>query len=244
MARPVLALLLLTALPALAEGDARVDFLTRQLTTARDPRVRSQTALLLGQTGSAAAVGPLCALLPDPEVVVRAAVVNALGELRLAPALECLQRAGAEEDPGVKAELQKALAKGPVAEGVLYLALEPIQDKVGTLGEAVLQLAEALLRDTVVARFHAALAPASEEKRAAAALVKARHLRAFQLRVQLLPGKTERALKVQMLVMTYPEQSLKGSWNVQAAGGKPESQLKAIVPRVLDDAAGELEWKP
>jgi hypothetical protein len=50
-------------------------------------------------------------------------------------------------------------------------------------------------------------------------------------------------LKIEMLIMTYPEQALKGSWNVKAAGGKPESLIKAMVPRVVDDAASDLEWK-
>jgi hypothetical protein len=43
--------------------------------------------------------------------------------------------------------------------------------------------------------------------------------------------------------MTYPDQSLKGTWNVKASGGKPESLIKAMVPRVVEDAAADLEWK-
>jgi HEAT repeats len=242
--RLVPVLMVVIASAAWAAEDARVAFLVKQLSTARDPRVRSQTALLLGQTGAEAAVAPLCGLLADVEVVVRGAAVNALGELRLAEGQVCLRDAAAETDPGVRAELQKALAKVPVGAGALYVAVEPVQDKLGTLGEPLVQLAEAVLRDKLAGRFHAALAPANEERRAAVALVKARQLRAFQLRLQLLPGSTERALTVEMLVMTYPEQSLRGTWNVKAAGGKPESLIKAMVPRVLDDAAADLEWKP
>jgi hypothetical protein len=244
--RAALAILLVLAPGAASSAplDARVEFLVKQLTTARDPRVRSQTALLLGQTGSLAAVEPLCAILGEPEAVVRAAVVNALGELRLVEALRCLEGVAGEVDPGVRAELLKAQAKGPVGEGALYLALEPVQDKVGTLGPTLLELAERVLRDKLLARFRAAFAPPAEEKRAALALVRTRSLRAFQLRLQLMPGATERGLKVQMLVMTYPELALKGTWKVLAAGGKPESLIKAMVPRVLDDAAAELEWKP
>jgi hypothetical protein len=242
--RAALVLTVMVASTALAAEDARVEFLVKQLTTARDPRVRSQTALLLGQTGSEAAVGPLCGILGEAEVVVRAAVVNALGELRLAEGLACLKAAAEEVDPGVRAELQKALAKGPVGAGALYVALEPVRESLGRLGEGLVALAEGLLRDTLASQFHAAFAPPNEEKRAAVALVKARRLRAFQVRLLLAPGATERSLNVEMLVMTYPEQSLKGSWNVKAAGGRPDRLIKAMVPRVLNDAAADLEWKP
>ena len=61
--------------------------------------------------------------------------------------------------------------------------------------------------------------------------------------MQLLPGSSDKGLKVEMLIMSYPDQALKGSWSVNAAGGKQEKLIKAMVPRVVDDAAKELEWK-
>jgi hypothetical protein len=229
---------------AVAAEDPRVSFLVKQLATAKDPRVRSQTVLLLGQTASEAAVEPLCTVLKDADPLVRSAAANALGDLRLAAATECLKKALGELDNSVRGELEQAISRGAVANGVLYVNLEPVQDKVGGLAESLVQLADKVLREKLAGGFSAAFAPANEDKKTAATLVKTRNLRAFQLRLQLLPGATEKGLKVEMLVLTYPEQSLKGSYSVKAAGGKPESLIKAMVPRVLEDAAAELEWKP
>lgn len=235
-------MLLLTS-SAFAAEDARVAFLVKQLSTSKDPRVRSQTALLLGQTASEDAVAPLCGVLKDADPLVRSAAANALGDLRLTAANQCL-KSTQDSDPAVRAQIDRALSLGPVLSGALYVSIDPVEDKIGTLAEPLLQLAEKVLREKLAAAFNAALAPPNEDKKSAAALVKSRNLKAFQVRLKLLPGSTDKGLKVEMLVMTYPEQSLKGSWNVKAAGGKPESLIKAMVPRVLDDAAADLEWKP
>jgi hypothetical protein len=228
--------------PALAAEDARVSFLKSQLHAAKDPRVRAQTVLLLGQTASEGAVEPLCQALRDGEPVVRTAAASALGDLRLQSAMDCLKAALGESDTAVRSALERAVQQGAVSSGSLYVSVEPIADKVGTLPEGLVQLAEATLRERLKA-LGAAFAPANEEKKAAQALIKARKLKGYQLKLQLLPGSTEKGLKVEMLVMTYPEQALQGSWNVKAAGGKPEALIKAMVPRVVDDAAGDLNWK-
>ncbi len=206
--------------------------------------MRAQTVQLLGQTGSEAAVGPLCSVLgKDPEPVVRSVAANALGDLRLPTAAACLAARTDERDPVVKSVLERARALGPVASGALYVSLAPVEDKVGGLAAPLIELADQALRDKL-ASMNAVLAPPTEDKRQAAAIVRARNLRAYLLRLQLSPGETERGLKVELLVMSYPEQSLKGSWNVKAVGGKPDTLIKLMVPRVLDDAANDLEWNP
>lgn len=68
--------------------------------------------LLLGQTGSEAAVRPLCGALKDPDPLVRAAAANALGDLRLVAALTCLKASQSEADPAVRSELEHAIAGG------------------------------------------------------------------------------------------------------------------------------------
>ena len=73
-------------------------------------------------------------------------------------------------------------------------------------------------------------------------MIKAKKLRGYLLRVNLLPNASN-GLKLEILVMTYPEQSLQGTWNVKASGAKYESLLKVMVPRVIDDASLDLEWK-
>lgn len=242
----------LIALPAQAE-DARVSFLVRQLRSTQDPRVKTQTVLLLGQTASADAVAPLCESLKDSEVVVRTAAANAIAELKLPEGLVCLKASLTETDPGVHSALEKAIESmskvpaKPVAPstatakpGSLYLHVEPIVDKVGMEDEA--QLAETLLREQLT-EMGAYFAPEHEDRKVAQALIKSKRLKGYQLRLQLLPGSTEKGLKVEMLIMTYPEQALQGSWNVKASGGKPEALIKAMVPRVVEDAAGDLNWK-
>lgn len=232
----------LTSGAVLAAEDARVTFLKKQLSGAKDARVRAQTVLLLGQTGSEGAVPLVCGALKDAEPVVRSAAASALGELRSEAAMTCLKAGLGESDPGVRAAMEKSIAQGAVTAGALYLQVEPVQDKVGDLPGNVVELADRLLREKLDG-FGANIAPPNEDKKSAASLIRAKKLKGFQLRMQLLPGSTEKGLKVEMLIMSYPEQALKGTWNVKAAGGKPESLIKAMVPRVLDDVAADLEWK-
>ncbi len=227
---------------ALAEEDVRVTFLVKQLAGAKDARVRAQTVLALGLTGSDSAVGPVCAVLKDPEAVVRSAAASALGDIRSEAAIKCIKDAMGETDPGVLAAIAKAIALGAIASGGLYLQVEPVQDKVGDLPSNPMALADQLMREKLVG-MGANIAPQNEDKKSATNLIRARKLKGFLLRMQLLPGSSDKGLKVEMLIMSYPEQALKGSWNVKAAGGKHESLIKAMVPRVVDDAAKDLEWK-
>lgn len=243
MLRPGLCLLVLTSsVAAFAEEDARVTYLVKQLAGAKDARVRAQTVLVLGQTGSDSAVAPVCGVLKDPESIVRSAAASALGEIRSEAAIACLKAAMGESDPGVRAAMAKAMAQGALASGGLYLQVEPVQDKVGDLSSDLMALADKLMREKL-SSMGANIAPQNEDKKSATNLIRARKLKGFQLRMQLLPGSSEKGLKVEMLIMSYPEQALKGSWSVKGAGGKQESLIKAMVPRVLEDAAKELEWK-
>jgi hypothetical protein len=236
------ALVVLLAAQAWAAEDPRVSLLSKQLAGAKDVRNRVQIYVLLGQTGHESAVPYLCAAIKDPEPLIRSAVASALGELRLPAALTCLKSALGEGDPNVRAAMERALQQGTVSAGGLYLSVEPVQDKVGDLPASLLKLAEEKMREKLTA-MGATFAPPTEDKKQAATIVRARQLKAYQLRLQLLPGESAKGLKVEMLIMTYPDQSLKGTWNVKASGGKPESLIKAMVPRVVDDAAADLEWK-
>ena len=119
-------------------------------------------------------------------------------------------------------------------------AEEAINDKVGVTPD-VAQLANDLLKQKLTS-IGATFAPQGESKPQAATLIKAKKLRGYLLRVNLLPNASN-GLKLEILVMTYPEQSLQGSWNVKAAGAKYENLLKLMVPRVIDDASEDLEWK-
>ncbi|MEW5742962.1 MAG: HEAT repeat domain-containing protein [Myxococcota bacterium] len=236
------ALVLLAGLPVWAAEDPRVTLLARQLAGAKDPRNRVGIVVLLGQTGHESAVPHLCTALKDQEPLVRSAAASALGEIPATSAADCLKAALGEKDPNVRAALERALQHSSLVKGGLYVSIEPVQDKVGDLPAPLLQLAEEKMREKLTA-MGATIAPPTEDKKQAAAIVRARQLKAFQLRLQLLPGESAKGLKVEMLIMTYPDQSLKGTYNVKASGAKPETLIKAMVPRVVDDAAADLEWK-
>ena len=243
--RPTLAVIVLLLAPiAAAQGDARMAFLTKQLSGSKDPRARAQTALVLGASKDPLAVQPLCAALKDPEPVVRNAVARALGGLKGPASSACLKQAKDDPDPDVRASVLKALEAsaapaGPTIGG-LYVALEPIVDKTGALSPEVLKLTEDLLRAKLLT-MGVAFAPAGEDKAAAVSLIRSRKLKGWLLRLQLLP-QANNGLKVSLLCMTYPEQSLKGDYTVKASGAKAPDLLKLMVPKVVDDAADDLEW--
>lgn len=120
--------------------------------------------------------------------------------------------------------------------GALYLRLQPIP------ASDLSPLVEKLLH-TKLEALGASFAPEGEDKKTALAAIKANHLKGFQLGVTLEAGEAPGSMKVQLLVMSYPEQALKGSWSVKASGGRPDKLVAAMVNRVVDDAAGDLDWK-
>ncbi|MBL8952556.1 MAG: HEAT repeat domain-containing protein [Myxococcaceae bacterium] len=231
---------MLLAASAYAE-DARVSFLKKQLAGAKDARLRAQTCTLLGKTGSQDATAPLCSCIKDPESIVRSAGAAGLAELASPEAVACLKAAENDRDPNVRKAIERALDTGQVAAtGGLYVAIE-VNDKVGSLPGDVLELARDLLKQQM-AGLGAAIAPPNESKAQAQDVIRKGKMKGYLLRSNLLPNGAS-GLKLEILIMTYPDQALQGTWNVKAAGGKPEAQLKAMVPKVVNDAAYDLEWK-
>lgn len=220
--------------------DAKVALFAKQLETAKDPRLRAQIVGYLGATGSPDAAAPLCKALKDSDALVRTAAARALGELKAPEAQPCLQGARADGDNNVKDAVAKALAAGVVKPGSLYVSLDPITDQVGGLPPATVALADKLVRDKLKG-MGAGFSPQGEDKKVAGQLVKSRKLTGVLLKVKLLPNGP--GLKIEMLVMTYPDQELKATYNVKASGASHEALLKAMVPRVVDDAARDQEWK-
>lgn len=229
---------LLLAATALAE-DARVKLLTKQLQSAKDVRLRQQIATLLGKTGSGDAVAPLCKLLSTDETIVRSAAASALGELKAPEGMSCLKEAKDDPDSSVRKAVELAIASNKPPGGI-YIALDPINDEVKA-GPEVVGLARELLKKSVAA-MGASLAPDGESESAAKSVIKQNGMKGFLLRTNLKPNGAS-GLKIELLIMTYPDKALQGNWNVKAAGGKYEAQLKAMVPKVVNDAAEDLEWK-
>lgn len=141
----------------------------------------------------------------------------------------------------VKSAGEPQAVVAPATSGALYLNVEPL-DRTTPLPPASSALVDTVLHDKL-ASMGATFAPPNEDKKAAVAAIKAKSLKAYQLRVQVTPSADGAGLKVDMLVMSYPEQALKGNWTVKASGKKQESLIKAMVARVVDDAAGDLDWK-
>ena len=126
--------------------------------------------------------------------------------------------------------------------GGLYLNIESTVDPTMELSPAAAEQIDIVLHTKLTA-LGARLAPPHEDKPAALALIRANNLQGYELRLQVLPGAAQKSLKVQLLVMSYPEHASRGNWSVTASGAKPEALIKAMVPRVLEDAAGDLGWK-
>ena len=241
--RSLCALVLLLAGGASADADARWTFLVRQLTSARDPRARVQAALTLGTTEDAAALGPLCTALGDPEPLVRAAVAQSLPNLRQVAALDCLLAHGEDPDPLARAEVSRAVAALRAARERrprVYVAVPLVADDSDPPADpSLLDLARARL----VSRLQwmgAQVAPDVEDLAAARAALASAQLRGFQLRTRL----TRRGPEVVVVVvcLSYPDQQVLGQVSGRASGGRPEDALRALVPRLLQDLAATFEW--
>jgi hypothetical protein len=229
---------LLVAASAFAD-DARVKILTKQLNSAKDARLRSQVCQLLGKTQSPDAVLPLCSALNDAEPIVRSAAAGALGTLGASDGINCLKAAKDDPDSSVRRAVELALLANRPAGG-LYIAIDPINNEVASVGSEVVGLARDLLKRKVSEM--GTLAPEGESEAQANAVISKNGFKGFLLKTNLKSNGSS-GLKLEILIMTYPGKALQGTWNVKAAGGKYEAQLKAMVPKVVNDAAEDLDWK-
>ncbi|RKG87736.1 HEAT repeat domain-containing protein [Corallococcus terminator] len=245
MRLPTAILLILSLLPcaALAQGDTRITFLGRQLEKGRDPRARSQAALVLGATEDPEAVTPLCGALKDPSELVRAAVAKGLGSLLEPGGLDCLQAYQGETDASVQAavaESVKAIKAYQARRPRFYLALDTLKDKTGGIPPELVKVTEARLRSKLVRR-GAQMAPVKETKAAAKGALKKMGVHGYRITAEI-QATDSGGLRLAILCMSYPEQSLMGQVEVNAAGAPPADLLKALIPRAIEEAAATFEW--
>ena len=100
---------------------------------------------------------------------------------------------------------------------------------------------DALVRKKLAAfRFAQALPTDSTED--LTDLVKARKLKtALHLRVRVTWAAEE--LTTEIMALSFPDNALRGSWRVSGKGAALPELVDAVVPSVVDDAAGDLELK-
>jgi hypothetical protein len=243
--RPIL-LALLVAAPAGAQ--TAVDIAAKSLATAKDARIRAQSAVLLGTSKSPRAQAPLCNAMKDDEAIVRAAAARALGDLGDASAATCLKAHANDGNKDVKNAVAKAIeqltgAGAGLKAGSLYVVLDPIKDETGGLSASDVKLATDLMQKKLTSMGLAVAAPGWDPA-ATSTMVKSKKLKGWWLKVTVKPN-TNNGLKFDLLALTYPDQAIKGSVNVKAPGGpKKEALINAIVPKLIDDASDEFEWTP
>jgi HEAT repeat protein len=224
--------------PAVAQTDPRIAFLARQLGTAADPRARAQAALTLGTTESPDALGPLCTALGDPVPLVRASVARALPELHDVAALDCLVAHGDDPAPDPAGEVRRALAllrKVTERTPALAVWVEPVRDpSTPPLGPALCGDARTRLVKRL-AWSGARSQPAEDAPRSGAPAP------AYVLQPALLRGEGG-AVILAAVCLTWPSKQLLGEVRVTGRGAAPADLVRALVPRLVQDAASTFDW--
>lgn len=221
-----------------ADEDPRVAFLARQLGSATDPRARAQAALTLGTTEATGARGPLCSALADPVPMVRQAVARALPELHDLSALPCLLGHGADPAPEAAAEIRRAVAVLREVESrtpVVAVWVEGVQDpSTPPLGPEL--LAEA--RHRLVRHLTWVGARSGEAESAPRPARKA--VPSYLLKPSLL--RNDQGLTLAAVCLTWPGKVILGEVRVKGSGGAPPDLVRALVPRLVQDASRTFEW--
>jgi len=224
---------------ARADGDPRLSFLAQQLGSATDPRVRAQAALTLGTTEATGARSVLCGALADPVPLVRIAAARALPELHELEALDCLLAHKSDPEPPVQAEVERSVARlreVKTRAPTVAVWVDGVRDpSVPPLGPEL--CAETQTR--LVTRLTWAGARSGVAK-AAAKTPPMRSLPAYLLKPTLL--RSERGVELAAVCLTWPSKQILGEVRVRGSGGAPPDLIRALVPRLLDDAARTFEW--
>lgn len=242
--RPLLALLvLLSSDIAAAQTDGRTAFLTRQLSSAKDARARAQAALMLGAAHDASSAPNLCAALKDESALVRLSVVRSLGMVNGSVAKTCLVQHGNDSDDVVQAERTKVLAvlaPSAQAPASLYIALTTTSELGGGDAERTVEVTQTELQEKLKS-IGGVMAPAHEDKAHASAMLRSQGLRGIALRARL-SSSSPGGLTLNLMCFTYPSQALLGEVSVTASGAGPVDLVKAIIPKVLEEASETCNW--
>jgi len=224
---------------SMAQPDPRIAYLARQLGTASDPRVRAQAALTLGTTDAPGALGPLCIALGDPVPLVRAAVARSLPELHDLGALDCLVAHAGDSAPDSQGEIRRALAllrKVKERTPTVDVWVDAVRDpSTPPLGDVLCSEARAHLVKRLAWAGARSDAVESEPKRAAPSTP------SYLLQPTLLRVEGG-ALVLAGVCLTWPGKQILGEVRVTGRGGTPRDLVRALVPRLVQDATSTFEW--
>lgn len=212
------------------------------LRTAADFRVRTQAALALGASRDRRAVVPLCQGVADSNRVVRIASASALSRLSQGGDGCIRQQLEKEEDPQVKAALEKALAKllgeggaepAIAASTRLYIAIDKLSGPARLNGP----VRAAFVRG-IGSSGEVAVAPANETAAQAKELLKKySSAKGFVLAPRAVkPAYEGDQLKVKLSVaiMSYPDRQIVGSFTQNLAmsgvnGPDPKAEEELVI---------------
>jgi len=239
-----LLLLVLVSLPGwAADVDPRIAYLSRQLRSGQDVRVRAQAALVLGKSEAPEALAPLCDGLTDESGVVRGASARALEELGDLGAIRCLR--DAMKDGRMEPSVRQAMERSAVAletirdqPARLYIAMRPVKAQAG-VDPAMAAVAEARLKRQLQ-RLGTRWAPAEEPKAAAKRVLAKERLQGFVVMPELLPHG-DGGLRIKVVCLSYPDERLLGQVESKAKGGRPADLVKALVPHAAKQMAAIFE---
>lgn len=157
--------------------------------------------------------------------------------MRVLVLLLVIGAAVSEAGPKKRPKPKVAVASAPVAVAApAFVMVYPATTTNEALNE-LLPAATAQLR-AALSRYAVELAPEGTNEAPEAA--RARRAEGFGLQVVL--STSGEGLRVGLLVTSWPNQGLRGSWDTTASGPPPAELLEAALPRSLDDAAGDLGW--
>lgn len=217
---------MLVALLGVRDASAAPDvaYLTKQLQTSEDFRVRTQAALALGSTGNPSAIQPLCKGLGDTNLSVKGASAAALGKLGKPEGLPCLNAAKAREtDRSLLATISQSIDKlssgggeppPPGPDTKMYVAIQ-VTNKTGRANAEVERMVRTAMQSKLLQKKEYAVAPRTETVQQAKALVGSKKLKGYLLMASVEPFRYEGGnltVQVRVTMWTYPDKALKAEF--------------------------------
>jgi hypothetical protein len=252
----------------IAWAEPSVAYLTEQLRTSDDSRVRTQAALALGKSGDDAAVSPLCGALSDSNASVKVAAAAALGKLGKPAGLPCLRTAqGKETTANVKAQIEKSIAAlgtsgssgssgsssspsspaappPPAADAKYYVAIQ-VTNKTTRPAAEVDAIVRSAIQDKLLAKKGYAVAPKSETTAQGDQIVKSKKLKGYFLIATVeapVYGGSDLKQVVRVTMWTYPEKSLKAEFAptlTQSGTSKGDKESETLLMKMCAENATE-----